>query len=65
MTEKDRKGPGGGLLEEGELISVVEMEVEEVRSLLAKPRVNSPMGFLFGVQWFLANRLGLATAGAH
>jgi len=57
VTEKDKQGPGGGVAEEGELISVVEMEVEEVRGLLAGPRVNSPMGLLFGVQWFLANRL--------
>ena len=57
VTEKDKAGPGGGVAEEGELISVVEMEVEEARRLLAGPRVNSPMGLLFGVQWFLANRL--------
>ena len=33
MTEKDKKGQGGGLAEEGEFIDVVEMGVEEVRWL--------------------------------
>ena len=33
VTEKDRKGQGGGLAEEGEFIDVVEMGVEEVRWL--------------------------------
>ena len=33
MTEKDKKGQGGGLAEEGEFIDVVEMGVEEVRRL--------------------------------
>ena len=33
VTEKDKKGQGGGLAEEGEFIDVVEMGVEEVRRL--------------------------------
>ena len=33
MTEKDKKGQGGGLAEEGEFIDGVEMGVEEVRRL--------------------------------
>ena len=33
VTEKDKKGQGGGLPEEGEFIDVVEMGVEEVRRL--------------------------------
>ena len=33
VTEKDKKGQGGGLAEEGEFIDVVEMGVEEVRWL--------------------------------
>ena len=32
MTEKDKKGQGGGVAEEGEFIEVVEMGVEEVRN---------------------------------
>ena len=33
VTEKDKKGQGGGVAEEGEFIDVVEMGVEEVRML--------------------------------
>ena len=33
VTEKDKKGQGGGLAEEGEFIDVVEMGVDEVRRL--------------------------------
>lgn len=57
VTEKDKKGQGGGVAEEGEFIDVVEMGVEEVKSYLGQERVNSPAGFLFAVQWFLLNRM--------
>ena len=73
VTEKDKKGQGGGVAEEGEFIDVVEMGVEEVRMLqhlgqslisniqvksyLGQERVNSPAGFLFAVQWFLLNKM--------
>ena len=73
MTEKDKKGQGGGVAEEGEFIDVVEMGVEEVRMLqhlgqslisniqvksyLGQERVKSPAGFLFAVQWFLLNKM--------
>ena len=42
MTEKDKKGQGGGVAEEGEFIDVVEMGVEEVRML--RPGLN--IGFV-------------------
>ena len=48
---------GGGLLEEGEMIRVVEMTVKEVKEYMAKETVNSPVGFLYGVTWYLQNRL--------
>ena len=57
VTGKDLVGQGGGLEAEGEMITVVEKGVEEVRAYMAQPRVNSPMGLLYGIQWFLANRL--------
>ena len=57
MTAKDLVGQGGGLEAEGEMITVVEKGVEEVRAYIAQDRVNSPMGLLYGIQWFLANRL--------
>ena len=44
-------GSGGGLAEEGELIEVVEMTVEEVRKLLAEPEVNATPVALYGLMW--------------
>ena len=49
-------GPGGGLAEEGELIEVVEMSVEEVRNLLAEPELNAIPSTLYGLMWFLAHK---------
>ena len=43
MTEKDKKGQGGGVAEEGEFIEVVEMGVEEVRM---PKRPGLKIGFL-------------------
>ena len=57
VVEKDRVGKGGGLREEGEMINVVEMTVKEVEEYLARQTVNSPIGFLYGVSWYLQNKL--------
>ena len=57
VRDTDRVGEGGGLLEEGEMIRVVEMTVKEVEELLAKETVNSPVGLLYGVSWYLRNKL--------
>ena len=57
VVDKDRVGKGGGLLEEGEMINVVEMTVKEVEEYLARETVNSPVGFLYGVSWYLQNKL--------
>ena len=57
VVEKDRVGKGGGLLEEGEMINVVEMTVKEVEEYLARETVDSPVGFLYGVSWYLQHKL--------
>ena len=57
VRDTDRVGEGGGLLEEGEMIRVVEMTVQEVEELLARETVNSPVGLLYGVSWYLQNKL--------
>ena len=49
-------GSGGGLAEEGELIEVVEMTVEEVKKLLAEPEVSATPVALYGLMWFLAHK---------
>ena len=43
VTEKDKKGQGGGVAEEGEFIDVVEMGVEEVRI----PTKSWPQNWIF------------------
>lgn len=47
-----RVGTGGGLAEEGELIEVVEMDIQQGRKLIYDETVNRPCGLLFGLQWF-------------
>ena len=43
VTAQDKVGEGGGLVEEGELITVVEMSVEEVEEYLAQDQVTDFM----------------------
>ena len=40
VGEKDKVGPGGGLVEEGEMINVVEMTVGEAKEYIS--RQDSP-----------------------
>ena len=40
VTAKDKVGEGGGLVEEGEMITVVERSVEEVEEYLAQDQVT-------------------------
>ena len=44
------------------MIRVVEMSVEEVQVLLTSDTVTSPVGLLYGVNWYLQNRLGRLSA---
>ncbi|XP_046992730.1 uridine diphosphate glucose pyrophosphatase NUDT14-like [Schistocerca americana] len=57
VTDDMRKGPGGGIIEEGEFIEVIEMTVDEVKQYLASGDVRSPGGFMFALTWYLHNRL--------
>ena len=57
VTNKDKVSEGGGVAEEGELIKVIEMTVEEAKDYLKKEEVNSPIGLLYGLQWYLSNKI--------
>jgi len=59
VTDPMRVSQGGGLAEEGEFIEVVEMSVEEARKLIKNAEVARTSGLLFGVMWFLANKVGI------
>ena len=56
VTSEEKVEEDGGVEEEGEMITTVEMGVEEVKKYMSQDTVNSPVGFLYGVQWYLANR---------
>ncbi|XP_055617545.1 uridine diphosphate glucose pyrophosphatase NUDT14-like [Toxorhynchites rutilus septentrionalis] len=57
VTDGDKVPSGGGGVDD-EIIEVAEYSVEEARKLLQKGNVlTSPPSFLFGVLWFLTNRV--------
>ena len=45
-----------GVVEDGEMVEVVEMSIEEVKAYLQKEEVNCPTFTLYGLQWFLSNK---------
>lgn len=47
---------GGGLVDEGEVIEVVEMSVPEAQAYAEDLDNMSPPGFFFGLLWFLKNK---------
>ncbi|KAL5283257.1 NUDT14.2 family protein [Megaselia abdita] len=56
LTDEDKLSQGGGV--DDELIDVVEYSIEDAKKLVSKGSVNnSPPSFLFGVLWFLANKV--------
>lgn len=50
-------GEGGGLEDEGELIMVEEMSVDEAQRYITSKKVPSPTSFLNGLAWFLMNKI--------
>jgi len=56
VTDAMKVSEGGGNVNEGEMIDVVEMTIPEIEKYLTQELVASPGGFLFAVNWFLAKR---------
>jgi hypothetical protein len=52
-----RKGPGGGLVAEGEMIEVVEVSLDSAKNILAGKFLKSPPWTLYGILWFLNIKL--------
>jgi len=49
---------GGGLAHEGEDIEVVEYTIPQIRDIITQSEVlNGSSSFLFGLMWFLANKI--------
>jgi len=59
VTDKMKTGKGGGNVEEGEFIEVVEMTVPEAKKYLDKGTVLSPGGLIFALLWFFQNKCSL------
>ncbi|XP_014608385.1 PREDICTED: uridine diphosphate glucose pyrophosphatase-like [Polistes canadensis] len=58
VTDDMHTHPGGGAECEGELIELVEMNIEEAENYITSGEVQSPSSFLFGISWFLCNKRG-------
>ena len=58
VSDHDRVSSGGGVASEGEMIDVVELHIDEIKKYLQEPDVNSPSFTIYGLQWFLLNKLG-------
>lgn len=56
VADHMRVNPGGGLVDEGEVIEVVEMSIPEAQAYAEDLDNMSPPGFLFGLLWFLRNK---------
>lgn len=47
-------GEGGGNASEGEMIEVIEIPVSETLAFVMDETVETPVGLLFGVMWYMA-----------
>lgn len=55
VTDDMKVAPGGGV--DDEAIEIVEMTVEDVKEYILKKHILSPGSFLFGIYWFLYNKI--------
>lgn len=56
VTDDMKVGQGGGVEEEGELIEVVELSLDEVKDLMKQTTLNTTPPTLYGITWFLMNK---------
>ena len=56
VTDEMKKTKGGGVAEEGELIDVVEIDLDEVKEMIKQKNVNLTPPTLYGCMWFLLNK---------
>ena len=57
VTDDQKVSNGGGLEEEGEMIEVIEMSIDELRANLEKKELLKTNGRnLAGLYWFLAKK---------
>ncbi|XP_006902761.1 PREDICTED: uncharacterized protein LOC102869178 [Elephantulus edwardii] len=58
VTDAQHGGPGGGLVEEGEIIDVVHLPLDSAQAFADDPDVPKTLGVIFGISWLL-NRCDL------
>ena len=56
VTEEMRTGQGGGIVEEGEMIDVIEIPRSEVMTFVMDESINKPVGIMFAVLWYFQNK---------
>ncbi|XP_056020555.1 uridine diphosphate glucose pyrophosphatase NUDT14-like isoform X3 [Ostrea edulis] len=56
VTEEMRTGKGGGVVEEGEMIDVIEIHKSEAMTFVMDESINKPIGMLFAVLWYFQNK---------
>lgn len=62
VTDQMKISEGGGLQHEGEDIEVVEYTIPQIRDMITQSEVlNVSASFLFGVMWFLTNKIVKST----
>lgn len=60
VTDQMKISEGGGLAHEGEDIEVVEFTIPQIREIVKRSEIlNGSSGFLFGLMWFLTNKIVL------
>ncbi|KAK2491293.1 hypothetical protein MC885_005890 [Smutsia gigantea] len=52
VTNAQRGGAGGGLVEEGELIEVVHLPLGDAQAFAGDPDIPKTLGVVFGISWF-------------
>ncbi|XP_036061232.1 uridine diphosphate glucose pyrophosphatase NUDT14 isoform X1 [Onychomys torridus] len=55
VTDAQRSGPGGGLAEEGELIEVVHLNLDEAQAFVDNPKIPKTLGVIFAISWFFSH----------
>lgn len=55
VTDDMKISCGGGV--EDEIIDIVEMTVDEIKKYVSQSNIKSPPSFLFGIYWFLLNKV--------
>jgi UDP-sugar diphosphatase len=56
VTEEMRTGKGGGVVEEGEMIDVIEIHKSEIMRFVMDECINKPIGMMFAVLWYFENK---------